>query len=398
MAFAGLRGTSGTQGPGTDERPKSFREGILFADPNGEAPLFALTSKMQSEVVDDPEFNWWEEDLDIVRVTTNASVYGTTDTTLTLTSGGLNLVKGDVLLIEKTEVASYNNEAILVTSVTNDTTIVVVRAVAGTTGAPIAASSNLMKIGNAHEEGSVAANISNRNPTKKTNYCQIFKTTCGVTRTALKTYLRTGDPWKNDKKRKAFDHARDIEWALLYGFKNEDTAGTFAKRYTGGLRTWITTNVKIYTTTPTEDDFLNDTYQVFNFNAAGAGNERLVLCGNGFLNTLNKLARDSASTQINFDSTLKYYGMELHKWVIPQGTFYIKTHPQMSRNAKFTNSAFIINPRGLKYRYIAGRDGMFEDNIQTPGKDVREAQWLTECGLEVQHEKTMAYLGNFTKP
>jgi hypothetical protein len=56
-AIAGLRGT-GTADWGTDERPKNFREMILWRNPNGSAPLTALMSKMRSESTDDPEFAW----------------------------------------------------------------------------------------------------------------------------------------------------------------------------------------------------------------------------------------------------------------------------------------------------------------------------------------------------
>lgn len=55
MAVAGLRGTGDWA---TDERPKNFREYILWRKPNGSAPLLALTSKIGSEETNDPEFNW----------------------------------------------------------------------------------------------------------------------------------------------------------------------------------------------------------------------------------------------------------------------------------------------------------------------------------------------------
>lgn len=55
MAVAGLRGTGDW---GTDERPKNFREYILWRRPNGMAPLTALLSKMKSEKSNDPEFAW----------------------------------------------------------------------------------------------------------------------------------------------------------------------------------------------------------------------------------------------------------------------------------------------------------------------------------------------------
>ena len=54
-AIAGLRGTGDWA---TDERPKNFREMILWRRPNGKAPLTALMAKMKSEATNDPEFAW----------------------------------------------------------------------------------------------------------------------------------------------------------------------------------------------------------------------------------------------------------------------------------------------------------------------------------------------------
>ena len=99
-AIAGLRGTGDW---GTDERPKNFREYILWRDPNGMAPLTALLSKMGSETTDDPEFSWWEEQQQLVRVQSDATGASATSTTLGLTAGGLDLVPGDLLLVEKAD-------------------------------------------------------------------------------------------------------------------------------------------------------------------------------------------------------------------------------------------------------------------------------------------------------
>jgi Family of unknown function (DUF5309) len=392
MAFAGLRGTGEW---GTDERPKNFREGILFRKPNGTAIVTALTSKAKKQSVDDPEFAWWEEELDNVRLQINDGTgYTATSTTFTVDSGGLLLRAGDILLVEQTETTTYDEEFVEVSSVTNDTTIVVKRGAANTTATGIADDNYLTRIGSANEEGSDLPGTGSRNPTKVLNYCQIFRTAYAATKTALSTKARTGDPYKMDKKRKMFDHFNKIEWAFLFGQAYEDTSGSYPKRFTKGLRAFITTNVKIYTTSPDEDDFLDTISPIFDWQAESeAGNERVVLAGNGFLNNINKVARNSASTRINFDGTLKIYGMELQRYVLPQGTLAIKTHPMMSSHSKFTNSAFFLDFSNIIYRPL--RDTNYEDDVQTPGSDYREGVWTTETGLELHHERTMAYLGNF---
>lgn len=392
-SFAGLRGTGNW---GTDERPKNFREMILWLNPNGSAPLTALMSRMKKQSTNDPEFAWWEETLAQIRITINYTTgYDSTANTVVIDDGGLSLVAGDILLCEAADNATYTNEIVTVSSVTSDTTIVIKRGQAGTTKADASLANNaaLTKIGNAFEEGSTSPDVSLRNPTKLYNYAQIFKTAVEETVTASNTKTRTGDSWMNDKKRKSFDHSISLEQAFMFGKRYEDTGGTKIKRYTGGLRQFISTHVTLFTTTPTEDTLLDALYPVFDYESAGAGNQRLIFAGNGFLNSLNKLARNSSSTQVNFDKVISYYGMNLQRWILPQGEVYVKTHPLMNTHAKFTYSAFVINPAGIIYRPL--RDTRFQDNIQANDKDSRKGQWITEAGLEVQHEKTFAYIGNF---
>lgn len=392
MAFAGLRGTGDFA---TDERPKNFREYILWRDPNGQAPLTALLAKMKSESVDDPEFNWWEEELTIIRLTVGGSGNSATSTATAVSAGALQLVAGDQLLVEKTETSTYDNEIVLVSSVTDDTNLVIKRAQSGSTAAAFPAGAFLTKIGNVFAEGTNAPDVTNNNPTKLRNYCQIFKTAYELTESTRKTGTRTGDAEKNDKKRKMFAHSRDLEFAFLFGRAFEDTgANGKPRRFTGGLRSFISTNVTVFATTPTEDTLLNALYPVFDYNAGGAGDERIVFAGNGALNSLNRLARNSSSTRINFDGQLKgSYGMNLTSWIIPQGRLLVRTHPLMNVHGRFSNSMFVINPSSIIYRYL--RDTAAKDNIQANDADTKKGQWLSECGLEVQHEKTMAYIGNF---
>lgn len=393
MAFAGMRGTGDWA---TDERPKNFREMILWRNPNGSAALHALSARMKSERVDDAEFSWWEEENNPLRVQVGGVGVSTTSTALDLASGGLDLVAGDVLMIEKTETAAYTNEFVEVSSVTSDTAVVIKRGAANTTAAASGTNAFLTRIGNVFEEGSLSPAASNRNPTKIRNFAQIFKTSYDISETAKLTRTRTGDPLKNDKKRRMFDHATSLEFAWLFGVPFEDTTGTKPKRFAGGLRHFISTNVTVFTTTPTEDTFLAAVYPVFDYNAGSAGNERIIFAGNGALNALNQIARNSSSTRINFDGVLKTYGMALQRWVLPQGTVFVRTHPLLNVHGRFKNSMFIIDPSAIIYRYM--RDTREENNIQANDADQEKGQWLTEAGLEFRHEKTMGYIGNFTNP
>lgn len=391
MAFAGLRGTGDW---GTDERPKNFREMILWRNPNGSAPLTALLARAASEAVNDPEFNWWEEEQNVVRLHIDGALSDSA-TTIVVDSGALNLVKGDLLMVEKTlETTTFDEEVLFVDAVASDTSWTAIRGASGTTNAVIADDSFLTKMGNVFGEGTLSPTVTARNPSKLTNKCQIFKTAYELTETAKHTKARTGDPLANDKKRRMFDHSTAMEFAFLFGrlFEDTDPVNGKPRRFTRGLRSFLTSNVTIFGGSPTEDNVIDAMTPVFDYDVPGAGDERIALCGNGFLTSLNKLVRNSASTRFNFLGELKVYGMRLQKLILPQGTIGFRTHPLMNVHPKYTNSAFLLHGAGLKYRYV--RDTQPQDHIEANDADTHKGQWLTECGMELQHEKTMAYLGN----
>jgi hypothetical protein len=402
QSAAGLRDS---QDFSTGERPKNFRELILWRDPNGSAPLTALMSKMRKESVDDSEFNWWEEEQKAVRVKVSAQITDAITTVALITTEdatALDLVAGDMLFVEKAVVTTYSYELVRVTSTpTAIGTVAITRGAAGTTAATIPANAFLLKVGSSYAEGSGAPDAASRNPTKYNNYAQIFKTSYNVTNTARKTRYRTGDPVKNDKKRKAFDHAAALEQAWFFGSPAEDVTGDEPLYYTGGLLHYLGLNydatskptiANLTKATATEEDFLDATYGMWDFNVPESGDERIAFCGNGALNALNKMVLADSATRINYDGTIDMFGMRLQKWVLPQGTIFLKSHPLFNTNSYFTNSMAIINPPGIRYRPMDGRDTKFQDNIQSNDADQIKGQWITQAGVEYNHLRSMRWL------
>lgn len=396
--FAGLRGTGSF---GTDERPQDFREMILWTNPNGSAPLFAMSAKMKKEATTDPQFHWWEETNDIAWATINGAIADGVDTTFVLDAavgeqgGGLHFAPGDLLQAEE-DVEPYVTEIVEVVSVTDDTNIVVARGAGGTTAAAIGDGVRLLRIGSSHEEGSGAPSVVSTNPTKFTNYTQIFKTPYELTETARQTHFRTGDPLKNDQLRKSFTHSEKIEQMLFWGTASEVTgSGGQPKRTSGGLRSLVTSNNTIFTIDPTMDTFIAALSPVFDYEAGSAGNERIIYAGNGAINFLNKLVASDSSTRVNYEGEIKVYGQMLRKYSIPQGSFAIKSHPLMNVHPLYTYSMFVLNPSGFVYRPLRNRDTKIQKNIQANDEDKKKDQWLTECSMELHYERSNAYIGGF---
>lgn len=404
-AVAGLRGSGDWA---TDERPKNFREMILWRNPHGSAPIFALMSRVKKESVNDPEFSWWDEPTGILRLRVNGAlsagdltfVVDSSDPSATSPGNvwgvATHLKAGDLLLVEPaTDHATYDHEIVEVVSVASETQFVVKRGRAGTTAASIADNLMLLHMGSAYEEGSAAADAVSRNPIKYYNYTQIWKTTYELTSTAEKTKTRTGDPVSNDKKRKTFDHARAIEMSLLWGVRNE-TTGPNGKplRTMNGIRKQIPSDTTtIFGSSTTVSTFLDAVYPVFDFDSP-AGDERIGFCGNNGLNILNKMVQTDSSTQIQWGGVVKQFGMTFREFLMPQGRLLMRTHPLLNQNALYRDSMFIIDFSALKWRPLAGRDTKFQDNIQNKDEDLRRGQWLTEAGLEMEYGGlTCGYLG-----
>lgn len=410
--MAGVAGIRGTGDWGTDERPKDFRNTILRFNPNGTAPIFALSAKAGKRTVTDPEYFWWAEGNVLIRLQVNGALAAgdtlvTVDsadpTTSTLSANlgtATNLKPGDILLVEPAaDAAAFNNELLEVDTVLSDTQFNVRRGAGGTTAASIANDIWLTVIGSAYAEGTGVPRAVSRNPLKYNNYIQIFKDTYELTGTADNTETRTNNNYSEDKKRKMFKHSEDIELSIMFGRKAEvvDPQNGKPKRFFGGLREMIpSANVTVFSTPVTPSSLLDALAPAFTFTTSGGGNERVLFAGNQALVELSKAF--SNEVVYNVTNNVKVYGMDFQEFILPMGRVLMKSHPLLSIHGLYRKSAFLVDFAALKTVKQKGRpDGDAKDDVQAKDEDVRRGFWQTDMGLEVAHGGlSMAYLGNIS--
>lgn len=408
--MSGIAGLRGTGNWGTDERPKNFREGILRWNPNGTAPIFALTSKAGKKTVDDPEFAWWAEGNPLVRLQVNGShtsavtlinVDSADPTASTLGANlgtATNLKPGDILLVEPTaDNATFNHELIEVDNVLSDGQFTARRGVGGTTAATIADNVFLTLIGSAYAEGTGVPRAVSRNPVKYSNFIQIFKDTYELTGTADATTTRTNNGYSEDKKRTMFKHSAGIEWSIMFGRKAETTGDNGKpKRFMGGIREMIpAANVTVFAAPVTPSSFLDSIAPVFDFDT-GAGDTRMVFAGNQALIELSKVF--AGEVVFNVNNVVKVYGMDFQEFIMPNGRVLLKSHPLMSRHGLYKKSAFVLDFDAIRYVTQKGRpDAKATDDVQTKEEDVRRGFIQSDASLMVDYGGlTCAYLGNIS--
>ncbi len=411
--FLGMRGTGDWV---TDQRPKNWRQEILKLYPNGHAPLTAILSMMSSKSVDDPEYNWWTQTQTTVEGAV-ANIYTDAALTTAYVSGG---VAGDILYVQITTLLALRVRAgheILLRDASDyavDVVGKVIQVTRGTTNSILAVKlleaddnsasndlsdcDNFKIIGNINPEGGEMPEAIALDPVKVFNYTQIFRSPLSITRTARKTRLRTGNDYQKAKAESLEMHSWEMELAFLWGIKTENTGDNGEpERTTQGvinfIREFAPNNVDDFTL---NTDYSGDTWlasgeiwlkalleQIFRLGAE----EKLCLCGSGFLLGIDALAQSSG--QIQLRPGQKQYGMMIREWLTPFGSIFMKTHPLFSFDATTRNMAVILEPKELTYRFIDDTSfyGESASKSRPAGSGQRridgtKEEWLTECGLE----------------
>jgi hypothetical protein len=397
MTIQGVRLSDGFV---TDARPKNWREGTLLLFPNGRAPLYALTAGMQKKVTDDPQFHWWEKIMPTMRVQLTTGAIGT-GSPIVGTSNGCwvtaGIRKGHVLRIENT------GEIVYVTTdpSTANANLAVTRAWQGTSATdfnPGTAGANpfVHVIGTQFEENSSAPTGVSFDPTKKTNYTQIFRNTLEMSRTAQKSRLRTGDQVREAKRETLEQHSADVEKSFWFG-KPLDTATLNGRitRSTGGIFHFIETysagNVIAAQTSFTLANLETWLEQAFRYGSA----EKMGFCGNQAMLQIQRAIRLSTNANYILEQGQKEFGMNVTRLVSPFGTVVLKTHPLWNQLVGGTTGGTaymglnawlaILDMEEFVYRSLTDSDTKYEADIQANDLDGMKSGYLTECGLEIHH-------------
>jgi len=417
IAFNGMRGSGSWS---ADERPKNYRETILYLYPNGKTPLTGLLSKMGSERVDDPEFNWWTQTLTDQRGTITG-VYTNAD----LATGNVyasGAVLGAVLYVKMSaahaaefreghqillrDASDYMVDvnakvtAVTIAGASSYLTVKLLEADDNSQTGDLSDADTCLIIGNINPEGGLMPNAISYDPVKWYNYTQIFRTPLSMTRTAMKTRLRTKDARKNAKREALEIHSIEMEKAFLFGIRTENTGSNgMPERTTAGLVSAIKTSGILgnyvtdagsgaHTWVSGGEAWMNSKLEeIFRY---GAG-DKLAFVGSGVLLGIQALVKAGVQYQFNKETV---YGYNVTQWITPFGTINMMTHPLFSFEPTNRYSMMIFEPNGLKYRFIDDTNFLDSESGGSSRKVGIDEEFLTEAGLEYHHPLGWGYLNN----
>lgn len=429
----------------------NIRRMVFYFYPNGAAPLVGLLSLLDSEETNDPKFSWWEKRLDQQRTTTATNTTGSF-----ITNTGTNADASDpftttdqqVVRICVTDASKFRpghqikvtngngagvdvfgTVAFVYAGTTNGSTYytgtkqgIDVRlngAYVGIVNGASIVGLEVWVVGNVAAQGATGSSDGWWNqPINVENYTQIYRTPFTIAGSALRTSLKYDEtgPYKDKAKEASIQHMTEIEKSMIFGRKNLVTnpASGLPEYNTAGilyfLQQWELGTVYGNTaaTVDTDDNkrliansggtmsertydgYLERLFRVTN----NKTNEKLCLCGSGFLMILNQMYRNKTVLQAKQGSADETYGMSVVSHMTSFGIIHYRTHPLFSANPIMRFNGLFLDVHNLRYRFLMGRDTDLLKSRQPNDADYRKDEWMTEAGQELRFPESHMYLQN----
>lgn len=377
-----IPGIFSSQGGINAERLDSFNSKLFRSQLAGTAPIFALSSGSAQFQLTSKIHYWFMKQPYSSKLI--ASAADNSATSITVDKGAV-VEPSSVIMNTKT------NEYMFVSAVSGNI-LTVVRGFAESTAAAVTQDDELLYLGTAKKEGSLAPNPKYRRGVPRMNYSQIFRNGWGTTRTAEYIKFITGNKATENKEDAVSMHAQDIEMALLLGRKSlNQVDGSEVLSTMDGLMSIVKNNTAL-AAAATLDSIQEWMYSNFETCPEGVPNERVVMTSLNVLYILNKLIRESGSSYYPIGTATKVYGLDVYALQLPgMQEVKILAHPLFSQTESLSKSMLIYHPGLIKIGYMT--DAEIKD--ATPvGMDGQANVITSELTLEYADENTGGVLSN----
>ena len=385
MALSIVNGVESDNTILSNERVIDMDDVIAYLDPET-SQFTTMLMKVARRQAQATKVEWLEDEL-FPRLSAVVSGGASDGASITVTTGqGPYFRAGDLVRNAHTGVAFK------VTSVAGDV-LTVGNAIGRVAFSAHTAADQLVIIGNASAQG---ATLGTRLITKRVaqfNYTQIQRNPYGFTRSLMASKLYGGPEPMKERKKKAVEHKRAIEYSLFWGVRSLDTSGAQPVGASGGLFEYVTTNVQNAAGTLTKT--LLDTY-MRGFLQHGTQNGVLFVSPL-FAQALSGFLRD-AWQPVTTDT--KLWGAVVDGFISGAYGYRVPVvvkkdwNDFSSASTQYGGWGFYANMDNLEFNTL--RDTQFLTDRQANDADSLDEEYLTEFCLKVQHERTHGIITGVT--
>lgn len=372
--MAVVRGLFGSADYESGIKKLDVRDKIYELQPDV-TPFITVLGKMSKFRAVDNEFKWFEDDL--------LGNYTQLNMSGNAASGVTTLIVDDASIFQENDVIKClgnSEEVILITSITNSTTIVVLRGWGTTSAGTINNNDYLYKLGSAMAEGYTAPESLVTAKTPKTNYLQTFSKTVMLTQRAQNIDTYGGNRRNFERNKKAVELKREMESQLIWGEPKEDTSGSQPKWQTGGVYYFISSNapeLDMSSASLTESAFEGWLKDVFLY----SGEDRVLFCGPLVASQISQFA--AGKQRVEAGTTVKY-GIKVRTYHSTMGDVHIAIDRHFI--GPHAGKGLCLKVNELIYRYMQNMDWKLDLDIQKKEDHFSKDEYSVTCGLELHHD------------
>lgn len=365
-----------TENIASAQRVIDMAKPILLLEPSI-APIATFLGNLEGRKrkCSDPEFSWQEDQLEArYDAVNNGAGYNSSATSIVVDTGTVFAAE-DLVKVPRT------GEILYVSGVSTNT-LTVIRGFGASSGAALNDNDVLLVIGTAAAEGDTSLPARSENPTKKTNYTEIFKHSVEESGTALSSSNESSPhDWNHQRKKAGIEHRKDIELAFLYGSPGEETVGSDTVRTTGGLTHFLTQNNQDMGGTMTEAEFGQFMRTGFRY----GGDTKVLFASALAVDVLNNYSVAKLQTTVGQNK----YGVNITQITTGQGTVSIVKH-NLLEGSIYGGYMILVDfsDESIAYRYLNGdgpgesRDTKLLTGREENDRDGKKDEYLSEVGLQ----------------
>lgn len=349
-------------------------------------PLVTITSKVRKKAATDPKIEWFEDQL-LPRFDALTADCAANATTMTVSNPSY-FRAGDIVRIAKNELVRVTT-----TPAAGATTVAITRGVGEVAATAAVTGDQVHIIGNSNQEGATARSLLTTQRVPQYNYLQIIRDPFALTNTAIATTTFAGQDWTEEQMKQLIEHKKHIELSFIVGQRAEDTTGTHPQRLTRGLEKWISSFATDVSGPMTEQVFDGILRTGFRYGKK----TKLCIASPIVMQSINGFAKG----KLRVVDKAKSYGISLQSYENAGRTVLLFEHELMTNLdlndfSGIGGEALILDMDDVVARYIKGRYGQHNMNIQAPDEDSRKDEYLSEVGLETHLEAKHAKAFNIT--
>jgi hypothetical protein len=256
----------------------------------------------------------------------------------------------------------------------------------------------ILKLGNAMEENSLAPDSWATQPVKRFNYVQTFRDPFDSSADNQAEGKVAGpDTRARLRREKLIEHRINIERQVLFGERNEiiDNTENKVRRTTGGVLQFIKegNDSGVYDLGSENNGILTETeWSNYCSEALKYGSDTKLFLTSRYV---AQVLDGHASGRIETTTGEEIYGMNLSRYITTHVDVIIAT-TELFENY-YAKMGLMLDIENLKLRPFAGEDSTLKTNIQENDRDGWKDEYMSKIGLQLDLPKTHTVLEGVEK-